>query len=496
MYNIVEFLLGGWLPEWLIYLIAYIIVTTIILIVAPLTMMMQVWFERRMVARMQDRLGPNRVGPAGLLQSIADGVKMFTKEDIVPRAADKWVHLLAPIIAVAPVMFMLAVVPWGRGVVPAEVNVSVLFVLAVSSVSAVGLMMAGWGSNNKFALLGAMRAVAQMVSYEIPAVLGLLGIVLLTGTMSLSSLSEFQAGVPILGTTVTTACSIDPGTSHAVCPAGSVSYENYPALRLPQQPQPNQASAEEARKTTGFYDLGLGWFVFTPIGLVGFLLFFISALSEGERTPFDIPEADSEIVAGYMTEYSGMKFAIFYLGQFVLNYALSMIASIAFLGGWQGPGVGLLVQTGDGFLIFLAGVLSVLYLFIKSWFLFFVMVWLRGAFPRLRVDQLMGFAWKFLLPLALVNILSIGLWVAFMQWGSDPKWTAHLVILSVDLLGWLTWLETAPAWEHQLFAWFITAIINGATYYWLLMVNRRPEGETPAGLAEDQVFGTIGLPQG
>src|SRR5215216_119591 len=182
--------------DWLAVLIAYIIITTIILIVAPGTMMMQVWFERRMVARMQDRLGPNRVGPAGLLQSIADGVKMFTKEDIVPRAADKWVHLLAPIIAVAPVMFMLAVIPWGRGVVPADINVSVLFVLAISSVSAVGLMMAGWGSNNKFALLGAMRAVAQMVSYEIPAVIALLAMVLFTGTMNLNSYSDLQGGIP------------------------------------------------------------------------------------------------------------------------------------------------------------------------------------------------------------------------------------------------------------------------------------------------------------
>jgi NADH-quinone oxidoreductase subunit H len=436
MVDIVNFLLGGWLPSWLIYLIAYIIVTTIILIVAPLTMMLQVWFERRAVARMQDRLGPNRVGPAGLLQSIADGVKMFTKEDIVPRAADRWVHLLAPIIAVSPVMFMLAVIPWGRGVVPADVNVSVLFVVAISSVSAVGLMMAGWGSNNKFALLGAMRAVAQMVSYEIPAVLGLLGVVLLTGTMSLSRLPELQGGIPIFGDTL---------------------------------------------KDLGVPDLGLGWFVFTPVGLVGFILFFISVLAEGERTPFDIPEADSEIVAGYMTEYSGMKFAVFYLGQFVLNYALSMVASIAFLGGWQGPGVGLLVQTGDGFLIFLAGVLSVIYLLVKTWFLFFVMIWLRGAFPRLRVDQLMAFAWKFLLPLALINILSVALWVAITQWGTAQG---------------LPFLEGRELWVRQIIAFIVTALINGATYYWLLLLNGRPAGETPAELAEDQVFGTLGLPQG
>ncbi len=457
MYDIVEFLLGGWLPEWLIYLISYIIVTTIILIVAPLTMMMQVWLERRAVARMQDRLGPNRVGPAGLLQSIADGVKMFTKEDIVPRAADKWVHLLAPIIAVAPVMFMLAVIPWGRGVVPAEINVSVLFVVAISSVSAVGLMMAGWGSNNKFALLGAMRAVAQMVSYEIPAVLGLLGIVLLTGTMSLVPLSGLQAGLPIFGTTIACPPESCPGWLSWMAVSPSI----YPGLTT---------------QTSDFLDLGLGWFVFTPVGLVGFLLFYISMLAEGERTPFDIPEADSEIVAGYMTEYSGMKFAVFYLGQFVLNYALSMVAAIAFLGGWQGPFVGILA----GYSAFLAGALSVLYLLIKAWFLFFVMIWLRGAFPRLRVDQLMAFAWKFLLPLALVNIFSIALWVSITQWGAAQG---------------LPFLEGREPWLRQIIAFIVTAMINGATYYWLLLLNGRPAAETPAELAEDQVFGTIGLPQ-
>jgi NADH-quinone oxidoreductase subunit H len=311
----------------------------------------------------------------------------------------------------------------------------VLFVVAISSVSAVGLMMAGWGSNNKFALLGAMRAVAQMVSYEIPAVLGLLGVVLLTGTMSLAKYPELQSGIPIMGNTL----------------------QNY-----------------------GVPDLGLGWFVFTPVGLVGFMLFFISVLAEGERTPFDIPEADSEIVAGYMTEYSGMKFAVFYLGQFVLNYALSMVAAIAFLGGWQGPGVGLLVATGNSFLIFLGGALSVVYLLIKAWGLFFVMIWLRGAFPRLRVDQLMGFAWKFLLPLALVNILSIALWVSILNWGTAQG---------------LPFLDGLEPWVRQLIALVVTAIINGAAYYWLLLLNGRPQGETGAELAEDQAFGTFGLPQ-
>src|SRR6266487_5964922 len=429
MVDFLQSFLGGVLPSWLIYVISFVVNTTVILIVAPVTFMMMTWFERRIVARMQDRLGPNRVGPAGLLQAVADGVKMFTKEDITPRAADKYVHLIAPLVATAPVMLLFAVVPWGRGFETADTNVSLLFVIAISSVSAVGLMMGGWGSNNKFALLGATRAVAQMVSYEIPAVMALLAMVLLTGTMNINSYSDAQGGIPFLGKTL----------------------------------------AE-----FGVPDLGLGWFVFTPIGLLGFGIFFICVLSEGERTPFDIPEADSEIVAGYMTEYSGMKFAIFYMGQFLLNYALSTVAAIAFLGGWQGPGVAWLVNAG-GVGVFLGGALSVVYLVFKAWALFFVMIWLRGAFPRLRVDQLMGFAWKFLLPFALINILSVALWVSITQWGAAQG---------------LPFLEGMAPWLRQLIAFGITAVINGATFYWLLLLNRQPRDETPVELAQDQVFGT------
>ena len=443
MIDVLQSLLGSLLPSWLIYVISFLVNTTIILIVTPVTFMMMTWFERRIVARMQDRLGPNRVGPAGLLQAVADGVKMFTKENITPRAADKWVHLIAPIVATAPVMFLFAVIPWGRGLEPSATDVSVLFVVAISSISAVGLMMGGWGSNNKFALLGAMRAVAQMVSYEIPAVIALLSMVLFTSTMNLNSYSALQGGIPLLGSTLADA---------------------------------------------GVPDLGLGWFVFTPIGLLGFAIFFICVLSEGERTPFDIPEADSEIVAGYMTEYSGMKFAVFYMGQFLFNYAFSMVAAIVFLGGWNGPGVGLLVQAG---VPFLAGLLSIVYLLIKAWFLFFVMIWLRGAFPRLRMDQLMGFAWKFLLPLALINILSASLWLTVMLWGSDPKWTVTIAPFGLNLLGWL---ETAPVWARQLLGLAITGVINAGAFFWLLQVNRRVGGETPAELAQDQAFGVASLP--
>jgi len=384
MYDVVDALLNrtfglGW-PGWSVALIGHLLVATLLFLLAPFQMLFFTYYERRAIARMQDRVGPNRVGPEGIWQPLADGVKIFTKEDIVPDAADKWVHLIAPCVVVAPTMFMFAVLPWGPGMVPVNLSVGLLFFFAIASVSAVGLMMAGWASNNKFALLGAMRAVAQMVSYEIPAVLSLLAIVMLTGTLSVVELIAYQGGLFI-------------------------------------------ASAD----MPGLPDLGLGWIVFTPVGLLAFLVFFVAALAEGERTPFDIPEADSEIVAGYMTEYSGMKFGLFYLAQYLLNFLLCAMAAVVFFGGWQGPGVGWLYAQaispvnpdGSGVFNVLAGVLGVFYLLAKTYGLFFVMIWVRGSFPRLRVDQLMDFGWKFLIPLTLVNVLSAALWVALTRWGPE-----------------------------------------------------------------------------
>ncbi|KAB8145090.1 NADH-quinone oxidoreductase subunit NuoH [Chloroflexia bacterium SDU3-3] len=419
----------GWTGlDWLAILIGYFIIAVILLLVPTMIFMLQVWMERRAIARMQDRIGPNRVGPLGLFQSVADGVKMFTKEDIVPASADQKVHLLAPVLVLGPVMMIFAVVPWGRGLTPIELPTALIYVAAVSSISVVGMMMAGWASNNKFALLGAMRSVAQVVSYEVPGAMALLSMVVLNNTMSLNKLNELQAGLPFVGSTL-----------------------------------------------AGAPDLGLGWFVFTPVGLVGFVIYFICQLAEGERTPFDIPEADSEIVAGYMTEYSGMKFAVFYLGQYILNFGLALIACSVFLGGWQGPGVAQLAAMG-GVGAFFAVVLSVIYLQAKAWFLFYVMIWLRGAFPRVRVDHLMGFAWKFLLPLALINVMSAGLWATIRLYGSSPAWTMG------DALGWLA--AMAP-WARELLAWAITAVISVAGYIWMLRANRAPADEAiaPAGAA-------------
>ncbi len=412
----------GW-PSWAISLIAYLLVATILFLVAPFQMLFLTYFERRAIAQMQDRIGPNRVGPQGLFQPVADGVKMFTKEDIVPDAADKWVHLIGPGIVVAPTMFMFAVLPWGPGMVPMDMNIGLLFFFAISSVSAVGLMASGWASNNKFALLGAMRAVAQMVSYEIPAVLSLLAIVVVTGSLSIVDLIHQQAGLFI---------------STADVP--------------------------------GIPDWGLGWFVFTPVGFLAFIAFFIAALAEGERTPFDIPEADSEIVAGYMTEYSGMKFGLFYLAQYVLNFLLCAITAIIFFGGWQGPGVGWLYAQaitpanpdGNGLFNVLAGVLGVFYFLAKTYFFFFVMVWVRGAYARLRIDQLMDFGWKFLIPLTLVNVVSAAIWVGLTKWGAAEG------LAFVE--GWASLMRWGVAFV-------VTLLLNVAAYFFLARIYSQAQDE-------------------
>jgi NADH:ubiquinone oxidoreductase subunit H len=442
MYDILDALLNGTLgldwPQWSVALLGHVAVATLLFLVAPVQMLFFTLYERRAIARMQDRVGPNRVGPEGIWQPVADGVKMFTKEDIVPDAADKWVHLIAPCVVVAPTMLMFAVLPWGPGMVPIDLNVGLLFFFAISSISAVGLMMAGWASNNKFALLGAMRAVAQMVSYEIPAVLSLLAIVMLSGTLSVVALIEQQAGLFI--------SSVD----------------------LPGVP-----------------DLGLGWFVFSPVGLLAFAVFFVAALAEGERTPFDIPEADSEIVAGYMTEYSGMKFGLFYLAQYVLNFLLCAIAAVIFFGGWQGPGVGWLYAQaiseanpgGSWVFNLLAGVLGVFYMLAKTYALFFLMIWIRGAFPRLRVDQLMDFGWKFLIPLTLVNVLSAALWVAIVRWGPAEG---------------VPWFE---AWSPLLrwgAAFVVTLLLNVGAYLGLARVYAGSQAERARATLDD--LAGIGTP--
>jgi NADH-quinone oxidoreductase subunit H len=388
-------------PGWLASLASFITVTTAILVVGSVGMMLLTWIERRGIAFMQDRRGPNRVGPFGLFQPIAEAIKTITKEDITPAGADRWVHFLAPVVLLFSTVMTFAVIPWGN-LFPSDINVGVLFIIAIGGLHTLGMLMAGWGSNNKFALLGGMRAAAQMISYEIPQVMSLVAIVMLVGSMSVKAVVAHQ---------------------------------------------------------TGFF--GLGWHIFTPVGLLAFAIFWTASLAEGERTPFDIPEADSEIVAGYMTEYSGMKFAVFYLANYMTNLAICAVTAGVFLGGGAGPG-----STIEGGL---GTFLSVIYFVIKVIALFFLMVWIRGVFPRLRVDQLMGFAWKFLLPLALVNIFSTSLWIAIMQWGAQQG------------VGLFEALGPAGSAPRIGVAYVVTGAINIIAFIVVLRINSRRSVRTYQG---------------
>jgi NADH-quinone oxidoreductase subunit H len=389
--------------SWLSNLATYITITTAILVVGSLGMMLFTWIERRGIAYMQDRRGPNRVGPFGLFQPVAEAIKTMTKEDITPDGADRWVHFLAPVVVLGATVLTFAVIPWGN-LIPLDLNIGILFVVAVGGIHTLGLMMAGWGSNNKFALLGGMRAVAQAISYEIPQVISLVAIVIMVGSMSVIDVVQNQ--------------------------------------------------------TNGFDNI-LSWHVFTPVGLLGFILFWISSLAEGERTPFDIPEAESEIVAGYMTEYSGMKFALFYLANYMANLIVCAVAVGVFLGGGAGPGS--TIETFYGF-PGLGTLLSIFYFLAKVIFLFFVMVWIRGTIPRLRVDQLMGFAWKFLLPLALINVFTAAIWVTITQWGAAQ---------GVPVLEALGDPYSVP---RLIVAWLVTLAINVVAFALVLRMNtNRPD---------------------
>ena len=297
--------------------------------------------ERKGLGRIQNRYGPNRVGPFGVLQPIADGLKSLTKEDIVPQAADKAVHFLAPVVLVLAAFSLYAVLPIGRNMVLANLDAGVLFFFAVSSVMELTIFMAGWSSRNKYSLLGAMRAIAQMISYEVPLILASVTVIMAAGSLSTVTIVERQAG--------------------------------YIGI-LPH------------------------WFVFTPWGFAGFVIFMIAATAESNRSPFDLPEGESEIIAGYYTEYSGFKFALFFLGEYLGMFAISGLGITLFLGGWAAP------------LSFLTWIPSYLWFFTKLLAMIVVFIWIRGTLPRLRMDQLMNFAWRFMLPMALLNLVTAGVW--------------------------------------------------------------------------------------
>ncbi len=307
--------------------------------VVPLLPLVLVLAERKVSARFQNRTGPMRVGPWGTLQTLADGVKLIFKEDFIPPQGDKLLFLLAPYIIFACSFAVFAAIPFSAGILVSDFNIGIFYIMAISSVIVMGVIMAGWSSNSKWSLLGSLRSAAQIVSYEIPLGLSILTIVMLVESLSMQEIVASQSN--------------------------------------------------------GVFS----WLIFrTPFTFIAFFIFFISSIAEVNRTPFDLPEAESEIVAGFHTEYSGMRFALFFIAEYANMFAVSAIAVTLFLGGWEGvlPGYDIL----GGFPGFV----------IKSLGLVFLMMWLRWTLPRLRVDQLMNLCWKYFIPIAFFNILGTGIW--------------------------------------------------------------------------------------
>jgi NADH-quinone oxidoreductase subunit H len=304
-------------------------------------------FLLKMMSHMQSRLGPMEAGPHGTLQLVADGVKFIQKEDIIPSRADRRVFALAPIVVLMSTFLLYAVIPVGPFWVVANIDTGIFFALAVSSLSVVGVLMAGWASANKYSLIGGLRAGGQLIAYELPLVLAVVGVVIQAGTMSMQGIVYRQANFSILG--------------H--------DFNGYP-------------------------------FVLTQF--IGFAIFLIAAQAELTQAPFDMPVAESELVAGYMTEYTGFRFLFFFMGEFGTAFALSAIAATLFLGGWYFPG---LTGQHEIFGIGIGSYLGPLVLFAKIMIVAFLIFWMRFSFPRLREDQLQAVAWKYLIPIALVNIV-------------------------------------------------------------------------------------------
>lgn len=314
------------LPDGIVTIINGLIGGLILALMGVVMVLALTYMERKVFSRLQDRIGPNRWGPWGILQAVADAIKMLIKEDIVPRRADHLLFNLAPVLMVIPAVLLYGVLPFGREMVGSNLDVGVLYVVAIGSLTAIAVMTAGWSSNNKYGLLGAFRVVAQLVSYEIPMVLAMASVVLLTGSMSLVDIVRSQS-IPN-------------------------------AILLP----------------------------------VAFFIYMAAGMAELGRSPFDLLEADSEIVAGYFIEYSGMKFALFFLAEYINMFAIAAIVTTLFLGGWRWPILP-----------------SWLWFFIKTFAVIFVFIWARGSWPRFRIDHMLNFAWKFLVPLALANLMVVGL---------------------------------------------------------------------------------------
>lgn len=345
---------GLLMPCWMAYAVAGLVIIFILVNGVLLGAAVITWTERRLLGRFQNRVGPNRWGPFGLLQPIADLVKLLTKEDLTPAGADRIVFALVPVAMIAPLILMTAVIPFAQDTALAELNVGVLYLLAVSSATTVAIFMAGWASNNRYAMFGAARAVAVLISYEVPVVLSLLGVVMVAGSMALGDIVSAQ---------------------------------------------------------------GLPFLLVQPLAC---FVFLAGMSAELNRTPFDVAEAESEIIAGYHTEYSGIKFALIQAAEFGGVAVVSAIIATLFLGGWSGPK---------------AEYLGWLWFLLKTGVVVFVFIWIRATYPRLRIDQIMAFSWKFLLPLSLINLLAVSLEVFFLRDAAGRLSTGDLGIMAAINIG-------------------------------------------------------------
>ncbi len=332
------------------------VVTVVLLLGVAYTVLL----ERKLVGRIQNRWGPSRVGPFGLLQPLVDGAKSFLKEDIIPTAAYKPLYLLAPIIALGCALISIAVVPFGDPAIGpdglhlfqiSDVNIGLLVILGITSIGVYGIALAGWSSNNKYSLLGSLRSSAQLISYELALGLSLVGVVMRAGSLNLRVIVESQAGKGILS-----------------------------------------------------------WNIFGGLQIVAFFIYLMAAYAETNRSPFDLPEAESELTAGYHTEYSSMKFAMFFMAEYANMITVGCVATLLFLGGWTSPFGNLIPLPGN---ILLRALLPIFWFVLKVFSFLFLYVWVRGTLPRFRYDQLMSFGWRYLMPLAILNIVGTSLWLAY-----------------------------------------------------------------------------------
>jgi NADH-quinone oxidoreductase subunit H len=355
-------LLTGWglsegLVKFIQMLIGIVVLATFLLILD----IFLVWVERKVVARFQDRIGPNRLGPYGLFQPLADIIKLLIKEDITPDGADRIVYNISPILALATVLLLWAVIPFAPTILGTDINVGVLFIVAVGAVSTLGIIMAGWASNNKYALLGAFRTVAQIISYEVPMVISLEVPVILAGSMGINTIVHAQ---------------------------------------------------------------DIWYIVIAPLAA---LIFLVTSIAELGRSPFDLNEAESEIVAGFHIEYTGMKFGLFYAGELLHALTVSAIFSSLFLGGWRGP------------FVEQVPILGVVYLFIKAFFIYWVIMWIRYSMPRIRIDHMLGFNWKFLTPLSVAVLLVIAIVDKLVA--GYPTWLYTIIMVASNVvIAWIALL--------------------------------------------------------